>query len=228
MSDSPLTPHLATPAELKERLELERAGEPFLVCRDADGKQRLAPLPDREVTIGRDPGSDVCLGWDERVSGLHAELRRMGSQWLVVDDGLSRNGTFVNEERVVGRKRLRDRDQLRVGATTLEFRNPFTAAPKSTAVASERVDRPELSPAQRRVLVALCRPFREEDPYARPPTNQQLAEELFLSVPAVKTHLRLLFQRFGVENLPHNEKRARLVRLALESGAVTFADLRDS
>ena len=91
---------------------------PFLVCRDADGQ--AAPGTARrtgEVTIGRDPGADVCLDWDERVSGLHAELRRMGRQWLVVDDGLSRNGTFVNGERVVGRRRLRDRDQVRVGAT---------------------------------------------------------------------------------------------------------------
>jgi DNA-binding NarL/FixJ family response regulator len=76
------------------------------------------------------------------------------------------------------------------------------------------------------VLVSLCRPFHEGDAFARPPTNQQIADELFLSVAAVKTHLRILFQRFGVEDLPHNEKRAQLARLAFESGAVSSADLR--
>ena len=75
------------------------------------------------------------------------------------------------------------------------------------------------------MLVALCRPYGEGDPYARAPTNQEMADELYLSVPAVKTHLRTLFGRFGLEDLPHNEKRAQLVRVALESGAVTPAEL---
>jgi pSer/pThr/pTyr-binding forkhead associated (FHA) protein len=227
MPESPISPHLATPAELKERLALEREGQPFLAYRDEAGSQRLTRLPRaREITIGRDSDTDVSLEWDQHVSGLHAELRRAGGEWLVVDDGLSRNGTFVNEERVVGRRRLRDRDQVRVGRTVLVFRDPIARPRRSTAVASEAESHPELSPAQRRVLVSLCRPFHEGDAFARPPTNQQIADELFLSVAAVKTHLRLLFQRFGVEDLPHNEKRARLARLALESGAVSSADLR--
>jgi hypothetical protein len=41
----------------------------------------------------------------------------------------------------------------------------------------------------------------------------------------VKTHLRALFGRFGVEHLPQNQKRARLVQLALDGGAVSPADL---
>jgi DNA-binding CsgD family transcriptional regulator len=84
---------------------------------------------------------------------------------------------------------------------------------------------PELSPAQRRVLIALCRPYAGGAAFARPATNQQVADELSLSIPAVKTHLRSLFERFGLEDLPQNEKRARLVQLALDSGAVTSADL---
>ena len=46
-----------------------------------------------------------------------------------------------------------------------------------------------------------------------------------LSVEAVKTHLRTLFQRFGVEDLPQNAKRARLVELAFETGVVVPRDL---
>ena len=53
-------------------------------------------------------------------------------------------------------------------------------------------DRPELSATQRRVLVALCRPYRDGGAYARPATNRQIAEEVFLSVDAVKGHLRTL------------------------------------
>lgn len=43
---------------------------------------------------------------------------------MVVDDGLSRNGTFVNGERVLGQRRLEDGDQLEVGRTLLIFRSP--------------------------------------------------------------------------------------------------------
>ena len=41
----------------------------------------------------------------------------MGGDWVVCDDGLSHNGTFVNGERVRGRRRLRDGDVIAVGAT---------------------------------------------------------------------------------------------------------------
>jgi pSer/pThr/pTyr-binding forkhead associated (FHA) protein len=226
MLQSPLSPHLATPAELRERLAAERAGEPFLVYRDGDGAQRLVPLPEvAELSVGRDAGCGVCIDWDLRVSGLHAELRRAGRTWLIVDDGLSRNGTFVNEERVVGRRRLSDLDEVRVGGTVLVFRDPVVRPRKSTAAASATDRRPALTPAQHRVLVALCRPYREHDSFSRPATNQEIADELFLTVAAVKTHLRTLFQRFALEDLPHNEKRARLMRMALETGAVSAADL---
>jgi pSer/pThr/pTyr-binding forkhead associated (FHA) protein len=225
MPHSPLSPHLATPVELRERLEAERSGAPFLVYRDEDGGQRLVALLDRsEVTIGRESDCDVCIDWDPLVSGLHAEIRGAGGRWLLVDDGLSRNGTYLNEHRVVGRKRLRDFDQVRVGSVVLVFRDPSRGRRTSTAIELE-APAPALSPAQRRVLVALCRPFAEGAEFARPATNQEIADELVLSVAAVKTHLRALFPRFGLEHLPHNEKRAALARVALQTGVVSPVDL---
>jgi DNA-binding NarL/FixJ family response regulator len=84
---------------------------------------------------------------------------------------------------------------------------------------------PELSPAQRRVLVALCRPYGRPGAFAKPATNQEIAEELSLTVAAVKTHLRTLFERFEVGDLAQNEKRVRLAQVAIEGGAVSPADL---
>ena len=82
-----------------------------------------------------------------------------------------------------------------------------------------------VSPAQKRVLVALCRPFKDGAAFATPATNGQIADELHLSIDAVKTHLRALFEKFGVEDAPQNRKRVALVERALQSGLVTERDL---
>jgi pSer/pThr/pTyr-binding forkhead associated (FHA) protein len=218
--DSPSAP------ELKERLEAERRGVPFLVYRD-EGEQRIVDLdPERErLTVGR--GSDVDLRLDDReVSRVHAELQRTGGEWTVLDDDLSHNGTFVNGQRITGRRRLRDLDRLRVGQTALIFREPGGTPPDdatATAAGRPRVDR--LTDTQRRVLIALCRPYKDGSPYATPATNQQVAAEVHLGVDAVKAHLRALFAKFEVPDLPHNQKRARLAERAFESGLITLRDL---
>ena len=216
-----------SPVELKEQIEAEREGTPFLIYRDGENHQRIFKLSaelDR-VTVGRGSSTDIWLEWDTEVSRLHAELGRIGPDWTVTDDGLSRNGTHLNSERVVGRRRLRDRDVLRFGHTTAVYREPLTVDVSETEVASDVLDRASLSEAQRRVLVALCRPFKGATGYVTPATNQQIADELFLSVDAVKTHLRALFAKFGIEELRQNQKRTRLVELALKSGVITPRDL---
>jgi hypothetical protein len=83
----------------------------------------------------------------------------------------------------------------------------------------------DLSEQQRRVLIALCRPFRDDPAFESPPTNQQLADQLYLSVAAVKLHLRALFEKFDIPALPQNKKRLALVRSALQSGIVTDREL---
>jgi hypothetical protein len=219
-------PHAATPVELKAQLEADRRGIPYLLFRDGRDEQWIVGLPTewRPMTIGRAPNCDVCLGWDAKVSRVHAQLERLGGDWTVEDDGLSRNGTLVNGERLVGRHRLDDRDVIRVGNTDVMYRAPASAM-VSTVIGASSLVAPVLPEAQRRVLVALCRPFRDGGVHALPATNRQIADELVLSVEAVKTHLRTLFGRFEIEDLPQNAKRARLVELAFETGAVTQRDL---
>lgn len=227
MADSPLAPHASTPAELQERLQAEKEGDPFLVLRDDQGRQRLEQLESRagRVTIGRNPSNDVALTWDEEVSRLHAEIEPLGGEWILTDEGLSRNGSFVNGERVGGRSRLRDGDMLRFGQTMVLFRAPALTEATSTVVASDALSAAAVSPAQRRVLVALCRPFKDGAAFATPPTNQQLAEELHLSVDAVKTHMRALFEKFDVQELPQNRKRVAVVERALQTGLITPREL---
>jgi DNA-binding NarL/FixJ family response regulator len=170
------------------------------------------------VTIGRAPSADVCLTGDIQVSRVHAVIERIAGQWTIVDDGLSRNGTFLNGRRLSHRVRLRDRDKIRVGETVLTFCAPPQTATQQTVVGGRLPAIPGLTDRQHSVLVALCRPYREAPTYATAASNQQIAKELFLSLNAVKTHLRVLFHKFGIDALPQNQKRARLVELALQLG----------
>ena len=213
-----------TPGELKEVIAAERTGFPFLVWRTEDDGQRLLLLNQANwrVTIGRDPAADVPLPWDAEVSRTHALLEQVGRGWTLIDDGLSRNGSFVNGHRVVGRRRLTDKDRLVFGGTSVTYRET-SGAITQTASAIDTPAAIPLSPMQRKVLIALVRPVHESDS-ATPATNRQIAEEVFLTVDAVKAHLRVLFERYGLSDLPQNEKRARLVATVLDAGVLLPRD----
>ena len=171
------------------------------------------------MTVGRAPGADVVLDDDPLVSRLHFTLELAGGVWTAVDNGLSRNGTFVNERRVSGRLQLEDRDQIRAGRTRLMFCWPGQAVLEHTLVGEPLFAAWRMTAAQHAVLVALCRPYADGgSPWSTPATNHEIAEHLSLSVDAVKTHLRALFHLYGIEQLPQNEKRARLAHLAETSG----------
>jgi pSer/pThr/pTyr-binding forkhead associated (FHA) protein len=213
--------------ELKAQIEAERGGRPFLVFRDGAGEQRIVVVEAGTPTlwVGRGESADVRLDWDEEVSALHAQIEVVRGECTLLDDGLSRNGSFVGEQRVDGRRRLRDSDTLRFGRTAVLFRRPGEDAPEATVAAGQMPAAATVSPGQRRVLLALCRPFKDESPFATPATNQAIAEELHLSVDAVKTHMRALFEKLGVGDLPQNRKRVALVERALQSGVVSRREL---
>jgi predicted component of type VI protein secretion system len=131
------------PEETPELREARRRGDPYLVFSDGHGRQRVLSLPDtwERMTIGRGMACTISLAWDAEVSRTHAELQRLGDDWAVVDDGLSRNGTFVNGERVSRRRRLLDGDELGLGETTILFQAPFQA-PDETQVSERPTDPP--------------------------------------------------------------------------------------
>ncbi|MBW8060113.1 MAG: FHA domain-containing protein [Solirubrobacterales bacterium] len=220
-------PRATSAPELKAQIEAERGGRPFLVFRDGEGKQRIVVVEEglTELWVGRGESAGLRLDWDEEVSALHAQLEVVRDECTLLDDGLSRNGSFVGGERVHGRRRLRDGDTLRFGRTAVLYRRPGEGAAEATAVAGEVPAAATVSPGQRRVLVALCRPFKEGAAFATPASNQAIAEELHLSVDAVKTHMRALFEKLGVEDLPQNQKRLALVERALQSGVISRRDL---
>jgi class 3 adenylate cyclase len=112
-----------------------REGAPYLLYRDGSDHERLYVLNvSGAVTIGRGEGVDLDLGWDASVSSVHAEAVRLGTHWAIVDEGISRNGTFVNNERMSGRRRLRDGDLIRVGHTVLTFREGASEGRSPTTI----------------------------------------------------------------------------------------------
>ena len=220
-------PRQTSAAELKAQIEAERAGRPFLVLRDGAGEQRILVVDEgaAELWVGRGEAAGLRIDWDEEVSTLHAQIEIVGGECTLLDDGLSRNGSFVGAERVHGRRRLRDGEVLRFGRTAVLFRRPGESSPEATVVASEVPAAATISPGQRRVLLALCRPYKDGSAFATPPTNQAIAAELHLSVDAVKTHMRALFEKLELEDLPQNRKRVALIERALQSGVVAPRDL---
>ena len=150
----------------------------------------------------------------------------MGGDWVLCDEGLSHNGTFVNGERVPGRRLLRGGDVIAVGDTQLAFCAASGASIDRDADGGSATPEIALTPAQRRVLAALCRPMQGGG-YAAPASNQQIADELVLSVETVKGTLTALFERFGLEALPQNQKRAALAVRARELPRSAVDDARE-
>ncbi|MGQ0714811.1 MAG: FHA domain-containing protein [Gemmatimonadaceae bacterium] len=72
------------------------------------------------VHVGRSTHNDVVLT-DKSVSSTHAKVQRRGSDWYVVD-AESRNGTYVDGERVSGERKIPGACELRFGGVKALFR----------------------------------------------------------------------------------------------------------
>jgi DNA-binding winged helix-turn-helix (wHTH) protein len=94
-----------------------------------------ATFGEGEHVLGRDPSLELCVD-SASVSRRHARLRIGGGEVLLEDLG-SKNGTFVNGQRVAGAVPLSHRDQLCVGSIELRFR--VLSAPPSTETIAERL-----------------------------------------------------------------------------------------
>ncbi|WP_433192961.1 FHA domain-containing protein [Nocardia sp. CA-107356] len=194
------------------------------------GSWREIPLDHgaSSVTIGRSEAADITVSDDATVSRLHAIIERAGGCWVVIDNGLSTNGTFVNGERIGGFRKLESGDSIRLGESVFVFTDGHPSEDEKTIVQVSLPTRDALTDAQYLILEALCRPCNAHTTFTYPASNWQIARELYLSVATVKTHLRALFKIFDVEALPQNQKRVFLVERAIESGVIANRDWLDS
>jgi hypothetical protein len=83
-------------------------------------KGRQYPVDKSNYRLGRNTNNDLCAAVDDTVSGDHACLRYQNGGLLLYDQG-SRNGTFLNEERVTGTPLMvRHGDHIRLGESVFE------------------------------------------------------------------------------------------------------------
>lgn len=194
----------------------------FLEVFDAAGRD-LRALEHARVTIGKADGNDVTVTSDAAVSRLHAALEPYGSTWCIRDLG-SRNGTFVNGERIVSERALHHGDEIRIGATRLVYRASEAPAADLTAAVDAA---PELTRREHDVLVALCAPLFKGAMFSRPATIKEIAAAMFLTEGAVKQHLSRLYDKFGIEG-GGEPRPVQLANEAVRRGAVGIADVRAS
>ena len=182
----------------------------------------LLPLDGKRTTLGRAEVNDVRL-LDPTVSELHAVIESYGV-WFALRDLGSSNGTYVENERLVGERRLRSGDEIRLGEAHLTFRTEGAHAVVRT---EEAEGPPELTPRERDVLVALCRPMLDGAVFTQPASIRQLASELFVSEAAVKFHLTNLYDKFDLRETTAS-RRVQLANDAIRRRAVSPTDLRET
>jgi pSer/pThr/pTyr-binding forkhead associated (FHA) protein len=218
-SSSATTP---SAAELKARKDAERRGAPFLAYRDDKGKEHIVELREttRTLTVGRRFEADIALPWDREVSRLHAQFEFRAGEWTVDDDGWSQNGTFVNEMRLDGQRRLQDGDLVRCGQTTIAFCHPRNVSVEMTLVPGELSATPRFSQQQQQILTELCRPLLGDGDGLSPAADDEIAEKLGTDQKTVTTELEHLARSFGLSEMPFFERRAEIAILALRSGLV--------
>jgi pSer/pThr/pTyr-binding forkhead associated (FHA) protein len=189
--------------------------------------RELVPLTGQRVTVGKAPTNGVSLEHDPTVSRLHAILENHGSAWSIRDVG-SRNGTFINGEKLEAERILRSGDELRLGKSRLvylEVRQADEPPYEATIVPDAAALPPRLTRREFDVLVVLCRPLVSDDPFPEPASVKRMAGELYVTEAAVKQHLQNLYDKFTIPT--EGDRRVRLANEALRRGAVTIAQLRD-
>lgn len=94
--------------------------EHVLVVADGLARGLSLRLGEDTLLIGRSPPADLVLP-DSRVSRSHCEVRLMGQEVLVIDQG-STNGSFIDRKRVAGSGMLPRDGTLKVGDHLIRHR----------------------------------------------------------------------------------------------------------
>lgn len=169
----------------------------FLVMQGKGNSSFSVRLKLGDLTIGRSDKSDLCFNIDT-ISRNHARLS-VGSQGVIVTDLQSRNGTWVNRQRVNSApvfpreliqfgvvEFILSRDPRGVGG---EDPDQETIDIQSAMARNQRTLIP-LSPAQTKVFNLLVKGHLEKE----------IAVMLARSVETVHNHTRKIYEAYGVHS----------------------------
>ncbi len=120
-----------------------------LLIQTPDGKTRALPLDRDRFTVGRSSASELCYPEDAGLSRQHLAFEKVGESWTVRDLN-SKNGTFVNGDRITEARPLGPEDRVTAGHLTITFaenaspptktvvfvEGASTTSPSTTVVAS--------------------------------------------------------------------------------------------
>ena len=110
---------LAAPEPPPEPATQKIAEPPHMVATLTAADGTMHPLLEEEATIGRTPANSIALR-DGSVSAHHARVVRTPEGFLIEDVG-SRNGTYINSEKLAEQRLLADGDLVRLGKIILTF-----------------------------------------------------------------------------------------------------------
>ena len=180
----------------------------------------LLPLTADRCTVGSSTDSDLVVE-DPSVSRTHVLFEQLGGAWFVEDLG-SRNGTYLNGQRITGRRVVRPGDEIRLGVARIVLRGVVSGGGTGDVVGGRAPgSHSDVSVMSWSRCAAL---FVSGDPFTEPASIREIAAELFVSDAAVKQHLANLFDKFGI--VEGDRRRLRLANAALSSGAVSLGDLQ--
>lgn len=108
----------AVSSDTAARLGVVGSGAKLIVLSESGDKKESISITRHPVVIGRLSTCDVVLA-DSNVSRRHAELRREGSRWMLVDLG-STNGTLVNGK-LAREHPLKSGDRISFGTSEMIF-----------------------------------------------------------------------------------------------------------
>ena len=184
-------------------------------------KHDVVVLDGARFSVGKSSEAELVITSDPAVSRLHLVLERIGPSWFVRDLA-AWNGTFVNGERLLGERPLRDGDEVLVGRTRLIYRDKVGAQEPPTDTLQ---DAPRLTLREHDILVELCRPLLLGNAFTQPASVHDMAAALVVSTAAIKQHLGRLYDKFDIPEQAGETRRVRLANEALSRGAVAIADI---
>ena len=115
--------------------------DPLLVVTAGLRQGYTEVIDTRGIRIGRDPGNELFLD-DPEISRHHARvILHNGAVWI--QDAGSRNGVFVNGNRVTGHLQLKPGDQIVIGTHEFLIKLPTAGTESSVSVNMDSLLQPE-------------------------------------------------------------------------------------